>query len=69
MNNSVENQVIYTIFGTQNAEEILQLEDVTTIYLVKGKSFASDQISIGFFKNWMLFKQPIATAPAKWNFR
>jgi len=60
MNNSVKNQVIWIIFGTQNAEEILrkwyvawppQLKDVTAIYLVEGISYASDQISIDFFKN------------------
>jgi len=59
MINSVKNQVIWIIFGTQNAEEILckwyiacppQLKDVTTIYLVKGRPYASDQISIDFFK-------------------
>jgi len=54
MNNLVKNQMAWIIFGTQNAEEILhkwyvarppQLKNVTTIYLVKGRSYTSDQIS------------------------
>jgi len=65
MNNSVRNQVIWIVFGTQNAEEILhkwyiacppQVKDVTTVYLVKGRPYASDQISIDFFKNLMHLK-------------
>jgi len=62
MNNSVKNPVILILFGTQNAEEILrkchvacppQLKDVATMYLVKGRSYASDQISVDLFRNWM----------------
>ena len=65
MNNSVKNHVILIIFGTQDAEEILhkwyvvcppQLKNVIAIYLVKGRSHASDQISIAFLENWMRLK-------------
>jgi len=65
MNNSVKNQVTWIIFGTQNVEEILrkwyvacppQLNDVTIVYLVKGRPYASEQIFIAFFKNWMHLK-------------
>ena len=78
MNNSVKYQVIRIIFGTQNAEEIQhkwyvacppQVKDVTTVYLVKGRSYASDQISIAFLKNWMHLNLPIVTSPVKCNFR
>ena len=65
MHNSVKNHVIWIISGTQNAEEILhkwyvacppQLKDETTIFLIEGISYASDQIYIDFFKNWMHLK-------------
>jgi len=64
INNSVKNRVIWIIFGTQNPEEILhkwyvasppQLKDVTTIYLVKGRPYASDQIFIDSFNRQTLF--------------
>jgi len=62
MNNSVKSQVIGVILVHRMLNNFY-ISDVAcspqlkaTIYLVKGRSYASDQISIAFLKNWMHLK-------------
>ena len=69
----VKNQVIWMIFGTWNPEEIsckwhlvcpphlkmLKCYHCTSMYFLKGRSYASDQISIASLKNLMYLKYPV----------
>jgi len=64
INNSIKSQVICIIFCTHDPEEISVSDmlhvhhswKVLPLYFVKGRSYASDQISIASLKNWMHFK-------------